>query len=99
MLCKQDNYALGLLSVLVIFSKQFLIPVAYAQVARSLEKVIVTARKREENLQNTPIAATALTAAEIRDAALPDLSSIAAYTPNLNVSVGAYSGRAPQATA
>ncbi len=61
---------------------------AFAQGATALEEVIVTARKRAENLQQVPVAATALTAADLEEAALPDLSSIAAYTPNLNITVG-----------
>ncbi len=35
-------------------------PIDYAQGARVLEQVVVTARKRVENLQETPIAITAI---------------------------------------
>ncbi|MGI9295364.1 MAG: TonB-dependent receptor, partial [Pseudomonadales bacterium] len=58
------------------------------QAALQLEEVIVSARKREENLQQAPISATALTASMLEDAALPDLSSIEAMTPNLSFTVG-----------
>lgn len=50
-----------------------------------IEEVVVTARKREENLQETPISITAITADTIADAHLTDLSSIEAMTPNLNL--------------
>ena len=57
--------------------------------AAQLEEVIVTARKREESLQRTPVSITALTAATIEQAALFDIKDIEALTPNLNFIVGA----------
>ena len=51
--------------------------------AAELEEIIVTARKREENLQDTPISVTAFTAADIRAQGLSDLSQIGESTPNL----------------
>lgn len=50
-----------------------------------IEEVVVTARKREENIQETPLSITAITADMIADAHLSDLSSIEAMTPNLNL--------------
>lgn len=55
--------------------------------ALQLEEVIVTARKREENLQKTPISITAITSTTIEDAHLANLSSIENLTPNLNIRV------------
>ena len=49
--------------------------------AAQLEEVIVTARKREESLQRTPVSITALTAATIEQAALFDIKDIEALTP------------------
>jgi iron complex outermembrane receptor protein len=48
-----------------------------------LEEVVVTARKREESLQNTPIAISAYTAADIEARQLTNLSQISASTPSL----------------
>lgn len=48
-----------------------------------LEEVLVTARKREENLQRTPLSITALTAATIENAHLPDIRSLNQMVPNL----------------
>ncbi len=53
----------------------------------ALEEVIVTARKRDEDLQAIPISVTALTAATIDDAALADLRSIQNHTPGLTMNV------------
>ena len=52
-----------------------------------LEEVIVTARKREENLQNTPIAITAITGTAIEQARLFDVRDIEQLTPNLSFTV------------
>lgn len=79
-----DKFILFLLALAVCWP----VSIVYAQGA-TLEEVIVTARKRSENLQAIPVSATALTAADLQDAALPDLRSIAEYTPNLNFTIGA----------
>lgn len=47
-----------------------------------IEDVIVTARKREESLQDVPIAVTAYSGDAIRDAQIVDLSAIAGRTPS-----------------
>jgi iron complex outermembrane receptor protein len=62
---------------------------ALAATAPQLEEVVVTARKREENLQQTPVSITALTAATLDEAKLFDIKDIEALTPNLNFIVGA----------
>jgi iron complex outermembrane receptor protein len=46
--------------------------------------ILVTARKREENLQDVPIAITAFTADEIRSARIERLSDVAKLAPGLN---------------
>lgn len=63
------------------------VPIAKAG-AQQLEEVLVTARKRTENLQQTPVSITALTAATIEDAKLFNIKDIEALTPNLNFIVG-----------
>lgn len=51
----------------------------------SLEEIIVTAQKREQNLQEVPIAVTAIGSAEMREARIFDLSDVAMRTPNFTV--------------
>lgn len=53
--------------------------------ALRLEEIIVTARKREESVQDVPVAVTALSAAELRRSSIRDLRDITAYVPNLLV--------------
>ena len=53
--------------------------------ANTIEEIIVTARKREENLQKVPISASALTADEIEIRSFADLSDLSRATPNLYI--------------
>lgn len=52
--------------------------------AQALGDIVVTARRREERLQDVPDAVTAFTAETIRNAGIQQLSDFAAMTPNLN---------------
>ncbi len=47
-----------------------------AAVAQTLDEITVTARKREENLQEIPVAITAISAEEIQEAALTGLDDV-----------------------
>jgi outer membrane receptor protein involved in Fe transport len=49
-----------------------------------LEEVVVTARKREENLQEVPVAVTAFTADTLRDFRINNAEDVAAYTPGFS---------------
>jgi iron complex outermembrane receptor protein len=60
-----------------------------------LEEVIVTARKRQENLQETPVAVTALSATALRDAGVRNLADLNQIAPNIEVSSA--NGTAPLA--
>ena len=57
--------------------------VAAAQENAILEEITVTAQKRAENLQDTPIAITALTGAQLEQLGRDDLSAIVAQTPTM----------------
>ncbi|WP_417624837.1 TonB-dependent receptor [Paremcibacter congregatus] len=48
-----------------------------------LDEITVTARKREENLQDTPISITAFSSAGIEARGISDISEIGEFTPNL----------------
>lgn len=56
---------------------------ALAQNTAMLEEVVVTARKREESLQDIPVAVSALSADDIQDLNLQDLDDIAKVTAGL----------------
>ena len=51
--------------------------------APSLEEVVVTARKREESLQDVPLPVTALTEADISNRQVTSLDDVAKFTPGL----------------
>lgn len=49
----------------------------------TLEEVVVTARKREESLQDVPLPVTALSAADIANRQVSSLNDVAKFTPGL----------------
>ena len=51
----------------------------------TLEVVKVTARKREESLQDVPVAVTALTAEQLDKLAIKDLGDLQGQVPNLTI--------------
>ncbi|HEY0300451.1 MAG TPA: TonB-dependent receptor [Rhizomicrobium sp.] len=53
--------------------------------ATAIETVVVTARKREENLQDVPVALTAFSARTIEDARLDTIEDFASLTPNVEL--------------
>lgn len=60
-------------------------PLSYAQASPALEEVIVTARKRVENLQDTPISITAISAEMIGHLKMLSVADIEQHTPSLSI--------------
>ena len=56
-----------------------------AQSFGELEEVVVTAQKKEENLQDTPIAITAITESTIDDLDLANVVDLAGMAPNVHI--------------
>ncbi|MEM9316731.1 MAG: TonB-dependent receptor, partial [Pseudomonadota bacterium] len=54
-----------------------------AQDPSSLEEIVVTARKKSENLQDVPLSITALSSLELQRAAVYDLGDLSEMTPGL----------------
>ena len=50
-----------------------------------LTEVVITAQKREQNLQEVPIAVIALSTQQLHDAGVTDLKNLTALTPGLTV--------------
>ena len=72
----------------------FAVPAALAQDAPAakpagLEEVIVTARRREEMLQDVPMAVTAFSAELLENVGAPDITGLQQSTPNLTLQVRA----------
>ena len=59
----------------------FIVSAANAQGV--LEEIVVTARKREESLQDTPISVTAFTGDTLEAQHIDNLDAIASFTPNM----------------
>jgi iron complex outermembrane recepter protein len=54
----------------------------------AIESVVVTARRREESLQDVPVAITALTADQLLNQNVRTLEDMTAYAPNIKVNAG-----------
>lgn len=54
----------------------------------SIESVVVTARRREESLQDVPVAITALTADQLQTQNVRTLEDMTAFAPNIKVNAG-----------
>lgn len=80
---EKNNSRLGQLATAAALAATLLLPTNSLVAQATLEEVIVTAQKKEESLQDTPIAITAFTANEIQSKGIDDISQIAAATPNL----------------
>ena len=55
-----------------------------APAATGLEEVVVTARRREESLQEIPLSVTAFSAAEMANSNIQDMKDIARFTPGFS---------------
>jgi iron complex outermembrane recepter protein len=58
--------------------------VAAADVADSLEEIVVTAQRRSERLQDVPVSVTAFSETQIRDAGIKDTADFIGLTPNVS---------------
>ena len=92
MICSCSSKSLLLIAVAAATG---VLPAAVAAQNNVLEEVVVTARKRAENLQETPLAVTALDADALRDAGVHNLADLNQLAPNIEVSTA--NGNAPLA--
>jgi iron complex outermembrane receptor protein len=65
-----------------------LAPVSQTMAQLMLEEVVVTAQKREQSLQDVPIAVAAMTGEKINDTGIVNLEELALYMPNVNINKG-----------
>jgi iron complex outermembrane receptor protein len=56
-----------------------------AAFAQEIQEVTVTAQKREQNIQNVPIAITAFTADTLKEKGIGDINALSNLTPNVNL--------------
>lgn len=60
------------------------VPTSISYGQNSLEEVVVTARKKEENLQEVPLSITAFSADQLARKGITQLEQVADYTPGFN---------------
>ena len=60
-------------------------PVSVPVFADTIEEIVVTARKRSENLQDVPAAVSAFTGEELVDRQIDRIEELQRLTPNLSV--------------
>ncbi|MDP7211772.1 MAG: TonB-dependent receptor [Vicinamibacterales bacterium] len=78
---------LRLLTIAVLGALFYITPasvLAESESSRTVEEVVVTARRREENVQTVPIPITAVTGESLRDRAAFDIRDLERVTPNLS---------------
>jgi iron complex outermembrane receptor protein len=61
----------------------------FAATGDQLEEVVVTATRREQNLQEVPIAVTAFSAEAMQSRGVTDIHALSMLTPNVNLDAGA----------
>jgi len=71
---------------IVAIAATLLITPARIAGAQAIEEIIVTARKREESLQDVPISVQAFAGEEIAEQGIVDLQMLAPYTPSFSYS-------------
>ena len=69
-----------------------------AEEAADRNEIIVTARKREESLQEVPLAVTAIGAEELDRSFIQNISEVEQFTPNVDLADNPFGGRQLNAT-
>lgn len=91
---KSKIFPLGVNAVSIAFAMAtpaLITPVSAG--AQSLEEVVVTARRREETLQDIPVTVTAIGAQQIEQSIIQDLRDVGRLVPNMQIySAGSGSG-------
>ena len=82
----RSPYHLGLALVMALSGVGAAAPALAQTDSLAVEEVVVTARKRAENLQDTPIAITAIGGEALQERGAVDLTSIETLAPNVHFS-------------
>jgi iron complex outermembrane receptor protein len=75
-----SNFRIGFLVLPLIFALN-----VNAQAVGMLEEIVVTAQKKEESLQDTPIALTAISESAIEDLDIANVVDLAGMAPNVHI--------------
>ncbi|MBK6584617.1 MAG: TonB-dependent receptor [Gammaproteobacteria bacterium] len=72
------------------------LPSAALAQSAGLEEIVVTAQKREESLQDTPISIVALGPAQLENLGISDINDLGSNIPNLQITPHSNSGAIPR---
>jgi len=70
------------------FSGAISVALAWPVFGQGLEEIVITATRREENLQDVPIAVTVVTGAAIQEGGFADIEDLSAFLPNMTIQDG-----------
>ena len=81
------QFPLSALALAIAAGTGLALPAAAQDKAQSsgLEEIVVTAQRREESLQETPISITAFTESKLNDLGVFDVAQVADFAPNVNI--------------
>ena len=82
-LCKSGRAAVSTVQLLLFACLLGTATTELLAQAGALEEIVVTARKREESLQDTPISVAAFTADDIEQRGMVDFADLGEFTPNV----------------
>ncbi len=86
MTCKTSRTIIhSILALPVAFGMQMAAAQTNDDSGFAIEEIIVTAQKREQSLQEVPLAVTAIGAAQLREARITGVADVAMRTPNFSV--------------
>ena len=81
------RFLLSNLSIAIAATSMGYLP-GLAQAQTALEEVVVTARKREESLQETPVAVTAFSGDNLEELGMTNISDLTKVVPNVDMYAG-----------
>jgi iron complex outermembrane receptor protein len=74
--------------VAVVLCSALVGPVLAQTQEDSLEEIVVTAQKREQNVQDVPIAISAFSGATLQEKSIGDIGALTRFAPNVNLDTG-----------
>ena len=86
----------SLLAAPALMAAPLLVQAQTADQTSRLEEILVTAQKREQNIQDVPVSISALSADTIAANRIGTVNDLSGVTPNLTIRPGAGGGRNPQ---
>ena len=81
----RDRLAVAVSTALVSSSLLSTVVLAQDDEAGFIEEVVVTAQKREQNLQDVPVAITAIDAQQLDDRSIKDIADVGTSAPNVQI--------------